>query len=57
MEGVQVEEGARVKRSIIDKNVRIPAGIDIGYDLRRDRKRFTVTESGIVVIPRAMLIE
>jgi glucose-1-phosphate adenylyltransferase len=57
MEGVEVEEGARVKRSIIDKNVRIPAGIDIGYDLRRDRKRFTVTESGIVVIPRAMLIE
>ena len=54
MEGVHVGEGGRVKRAIIDKNIQIPAGAEIGYDLRKDRKRFTVTDSGIVVIPKAM---
>ena len=54
MEGVHVGEGVRVKRAIIDKNIQIPAGAEIGYDLRKDRKRFTVTDSGIVVIPKAM---
>lgn len=56
MEGVHVEERARVKRAIIDKQIRIPADTEIGYDLKRDRKRFTVSDSGIVVIPKAMQI-
>jgi glucose-1-phosphate adenylyltransferase len=37
----------------VDKNVSIPDGEVIGYDLERDRKRFFVTESGLVVIPKA----
>ncbi len=41
---------ARVRRAILDKNVRIPEGADIGYDLDRDREKYFVTESGIVVI-------
>lgn len=57
MDGVEVEEGAKVKRAIIDKNVRIPKGLEVGYDLRRDRKRFTVTDSKIVVIPKGMQID
>ncbi len=57
MEGVEVEEGARVRRAIIDKRVRIPAGAEIGYNLRRDRKGFTVTDSRVVVIPKAMQIK
>jgi len=56
MEGVHVDEGARVKRAIIDKHVHIPVGAEIGYDLRRDRKRFTVTDSGIVVVPKGMQV-
>ncbi len=56
MEGVHVDQGARVKRAIVDKNIRIPAGAEVGYDLQKDRKRFTVTDSGIVVIPKAMQI-
>jgi len=41
---------ARVRRAILDKNVRIPEGAEIGYDLERDREKYFVTESGIVVI-------
>jgi glucose-1-phosphate adenylyltransferase len=43
---------AKVRRAIIDKNVQIADGDEIGYDLDRDRQRFFVTESGIVVIPK-----
>jgi glucose-1-phosphate adenylyltransferase len=52
MNGVDVGRYARLRRVIVDKNVHIPAGMEIGYNLEEDRKRFTVTESGVVVIPR-----
>jgi glucose-1-phosphate adenylyltransferase len=52
MEGVNVGRNARIKRSIIDKDVNIPEGTVIGYDLDEDRKRFYVTESGIVVVAK-----
>jgi len=57
MEGVQVGAKARVRRAILDKNVQIPVGAEVGYDLEGDRKRFTVTDSGIVAIPKAMAID
>ncbi len=41
---------ARVRRAILDKNVRIPEDTEIGFDLERDRQRYHVTDSGIVVI-------
>jgi glucose-1-phosphate adenylyltransferase len=41
---------ARVRHAILDKNVRIPEDAEIGYDLERDRERYFVTDSGIVVI-------
>ncbi len=41
---------ARIKRTILDKNVRVAEDDMIGYDLERDRQRFHVTESGIVVV-------
>ena len=49
---VQVGSGARLRNCIIDKHVRVPAGETIGYDLGRDRGRFTVSDEGIVVVPR-----
>jgi len=49
---VYVGAGAKLKRCIVDKHVSIPDGEAIGYDLERDRKRFTVTEKGVIVISR-----
>jgi glucose-1-phosphate adenylyltransferase len=57
-EGVDVGRYCRIRRAIIDKDVRLPAGTTIGHDLEHDRKRgFTVTEQGVVVIPKAELPE
>lgn len=52
MEGVNVGRYAKIKRTIIDKDVFIPPGTVIGYDLEEDKKRFFVTESGIVVVAK-----
>ena len=41
---------ARVRRAILDKNVRVPPDAVIGYDLERDRALYHVTDSGIVVV-------
>ena len=50
---VDVGRGAKLRRCIVDKGVKIPPGDVIGYDLERDRKRFTVSEGGVVVVSRA----
>ncbi|WP_262966727.1 glucose-1-phosphate adenylyltransferase [Methylobacter psychrophilus] len=51
-DGVQVGVGAHLKRCIIDKNVQIPPGERIGFDHVVDATRFTVSESGITVVPK-----
>ena len=56
MEGVDVGRYARLNRVIVDKRVRIPDGYKIGFDLKEDAKKFTVTESGIVVIPKGAIL-
>jgi len=48
--GVKVGRHARIFRSIIDSNVVIPEGEVIGFNEEEDRKRFTVTDSGIAVV-------
>jgi glucose-1-phosphate adenylyltransferase len=51
---VDVGRYARIRRAIIDKDVRIPPHATIGHDLEHDRRRgFTLTEQGIVVIAKA----
>jgi glucose-1-phosphate adenylyltransferase len=41
---------AKIKNAILDKNVKIEQHMEIGYNLEEDRKKYHVTESGIVVI-------
>lgn len=50
-DGVNVGRHARLRRVIVDKNVVIPPGIEIGYDPEADARRFHV-QDGIVVIPK-----
>ena len=50
--GVEVGEDCQIKNTIIDKWVKVPAGTQIGHDLEHDRERFTVTGSGIVMVPK-----
>lgn len=57
MDNVHVERYAQVHRAIIDKNVVIPERVRIGLDHDHDRARgFTVTESGITVVPKGAVI-
>jgi glucose-1-phosphate adenylyltransferase len=54
LEGVDVGRHAKIRNAIIDKEVHIPQGMEIGYNLDEDAKQFTVTASGIVVVPKGM---
>ncbi|MFZ4654607.1 MAG: sugar phosphate nucleotidyltransferase, partial [Methylococcaceae bacterium] len=49
---VTVGEGAVLRRCIIDKYVDIPPGTTLGVDRQRDQELFTVSEQGIIVVPR-----
>ncbi|MCX5696238.1 MAG: glucose-1-phosphate adenylyltransferase [Candidatus Omnitrophica bacterium] len=57
MEGVNVSRYAKIKRAIIDKDVNIPQGVVIGYDLAEDKKKFFVSDSGIVVVAKGTEIK
>jgi len=56
MEGVEVGRRARIKRAILDKGVRVPEGHLIGFHLGQDAQKFTVTQSGIVIIPKGTIL-
>ncbi len=56
-ERVKIGRNARLKRCIVDKDVEIPNGDQIGYDIEADRRRFFVTDNGIVVIPKRAKLE
>jgi glucose-1-phosphate adenylyltransferase len=57
-EGVDIGRHCRIRKTIIDKNVKIPQGTVIGHDLEHDRRRgFQVTEQGVVVLPKADLAD
>jgi glucose-1-phosphate adenylyltransferase len=50
MPGVRVGRHARIRRAIIDRDVLIPRGALIGYNVEEDRRRHTVSDSGVVVV-------
>ncbi|MGB9456754.1 MAG: glucose-1-phosphate adenylyltransferase [Bryobacteraceae bacterium] len=50
LDNCDIGRRARVRRAILDKNVRVPEDAQIGYDLEHDRQSHHVTESGIVVV-------
>jgi glucose-1-phosphate adenylyltransferase len=50
LDNCDIGRHAKIRRAILDKNVRIPERGTIGYDLEQDRRLHHVTESGIVVV-------
>lgn len=53
---VEVGRSCRIRRAIIDRGCKIPAGSVIGYDEKQDRENgFRVTASGVVLVTRGML--
>jgi glucose-1-phosphate adenylyltransferase len=50
LDNCEVGRRAKIRRAILDKNVKIPDDTQVGYNLEEDRERYHVTESGIVVI-------
>jgi glucose-1-phosphate adenylyltransferase len=52
-DGVEVGRHSRVRRAIIDKNVKLPPHTVLGFDHEADRRRgCTVTAAGVVVVPK-----
>lgn len=51
-EGVSVGKSCRLKNCIIDKNVIVPDREEIGYDIEKDKTRFSLSDKGIVVVPK-----
>ena len=56
MDGVDVGRGARLRKVIADKGVKIPPRVEIGFDPENDRKRFHVSGGGVVVLPKGVVV-
>jgi glucose-1-phosphate adenylyltransferase len=50
MPGVRVGRHARIRRAIVDRDVFVPRGALIGFNAEEDRRRHTVSDSGVVVV-------
>jgi glucose-1-phosphate adenylyltransferase len=57
MHGVDIGRKAIVRRAILDKNVVIGEGVEIGVDPDSDRERFHVSAGGIVVVPKGQRVD
>jgi glucose-1-phosphate adenylyltransferase len=57
MDGVDIGRHAVVRNAILDKNVIVPEGAEIGVDVERDRQRYTVSDNGVVVIGKGQQVE
>jgi glucose-1-phosphate adenylyltransferase len=55
-DSVCVGPGASIRRAILDEGVQVRAGASVGLDLEKERQRFTVTDGGVVVVPRGTVV-
>ncbi len=57
LDSVQVGRNCRIQRAILDKNVVVPEGTQIGFDHEHDRARgFEVTESGLTIVGKGAVV-
>ena len=57
MEGVEIGRNCKIRRTIIDKYVKIPPRTTIGYDIEDDKKKFDVSPGGIVVVSKNTMFD
>ncbi len=57
MEGVEIGRNCKIRRTIIDKSVKIPPRTIIGYDPDDDKKKFDVSPDGIVVVSKNTMFD
>jgi glucose-1-phosphate adenylyltransferase len=57
LHGVEVGRDAVVRNAILDKQVQVGPGVEIGVDADADRERFTVSPGGVVVIGKGQKVE
>jgi glucose-1-phosphate adenylyltransferase len=57
MEGVEIGRNCKIRRTIIDKSVKIPPRTIIGYDPEDDKKKFDVSPGGIVVVSKNTMFD
>jgi glucose-1-phosphate adenylyltransferase len=57
MPGVEVGRGAVVRNAILDKEVYIAPGVQIGVDPKADRERFVVSDAGVVVLGKCERVD
>jgi glucose-1-phosphate adenylyltransferase len=53
---VEVGRRAVVRNAILDKDVVVEPEAEIGVDLQADRERFTVSDAGVVVVPKGTVV-
>jgi glucose-1-phosphate adenylyltransferase len=56
MDGVEVGRNAVVRRAILDKHVRVEPGAQVGVDPDADRERFTVSDGGVTVVGKGVVV-
>jgi glucose-1-phosphate adenylyltransferase len=49
---VNVGRHCRIRKAILDRDVEVPEGTEIGFDAAADKQKYFVTESGITVVTR-----
>ena len=57
MRRVEVGRHTKIRRAIIDEEVVVPEGYEIGCNLKEDATKFTVSAGGVVVVPSQMHLD
>ncbi len=57
MDDTVVKAGAVIRRSILDKQVEVKDGARLGVDVDGDAERFTVSGTGVVVVPKKGVVD
>ncbi|MGZ3397077.1 MAG: GlgC family sugar phosphate nucleotidyltransferase, partial [Isosphaeraceae bacterium] len=58
LDGVEIGRRARVRRAIIDKDVKVPAGFEIGWNRELDLARgLTISPDGLTVVAKGEDLE